>query len=389
VALARYSDQFWFPNGSLAANVEARVFPEGSNAFASLFTDASGATPLANPAATDGTGTLTFWAESGTYWVHLDSESFLVTVGMSQEQADLSTGIASGGRLTANALDPQAIDIAALDGYIVDYLADDQATPPITRVKAAAQTVPLDAGSLARTLTWWLMSSTGAVIQQGPVPTAEQRRTHLVLGVTGFEGGVLILVSSRPVILGQPANQLADLMDALGPFSISGNQITPNGANLMINKAAGPLFARAYSHGVSGNNPHVVDTPGESPAQFRYITATGTAFGPLRTTVDVANYDVGGVVTPIPGPGSRATIHRLWLSGTGVASAQLAVQYGQSFYNNIEDAVIAIGRTGHVVNPLILGTGALLAYIVARRAATNLSLSTDAVIVAAGKFATP
>lgn len=393
MALARFSERFWFPNGALAANIEARVFPEGSNAFASLFTDASGATALANPAATDGTGTLTFWAESGTYWVHLDSESFLVTVGMSQEQADLSTGIASGGRITANAVDPQAVDIAALDGYIVDYLADNQAVPTVTRLKTVDQTVSLDAGSLARTVTWWLMDASGSVIQQGPTPTPEQRRTHLVIGVTTFFGGVIIVQQSLPVSLAQPLNQLADLMSGLGPFSISGNQITPNGANLMLNMSAGQMFARAFGHyspgGVRTNNPHEVTTPAESPAQFRYITATGTTFGALRTTVDVANFDNAGVITPIGGGANTSSVHRLWLFGTGTATTQLAFQYGQNTYSSLSAAVNAIGQSGFVVNPLIVGNGALLAYVVATRTATNLSDPAQAVIVAAGKFAAP
>jgi hypothetical protein len=392
VTLARYSDQFWFPNGALAANTEARVFPENSSAFASLFTDASGATPLANPTATDGTGTLTFWAESGTYWVHLDTESFLVTVGMSQEQAGLSTGIASGGRLTPNAGNPQAVDILALDGYIVDYLPDNQSVPAITRVKLPDQTVALDAAALTRTVTWWLVDSSSTVIQQGTTPTPEQRRTHLVLGLTAFLEGAITVAQTLLTTLSQPVNQLADLMDSLGSFSISGNRITPNGANLSINMSAGQMFARAFSHYVSGtrtNSPHIVDTVAETPVQFRYITQSGTAFGPLVTTMDVAHFDNAGVITPIGGGSNTSSIHRLWLFGSSTVGAQLAFQYGQSTYSSLSAAVNAIGSGSHIVNPIMAGSGALLAYIVVIRSATNLSDPAQAVIVTAGKFAAP
>lgn len=391
MALARYSDQFWFPNGSLAANIQARVFPEGSNTFASLFTDASGATPLSNPAATDGTGTLTFWAESGTYWVHLDSESFLVTVGMSQEQADLSTGVASGGRMTVNAGNPLAVDFTAVDGYIVDYLADDQSQPVVTRVKAPAQTVALDAAALLRTVTWWLMDSSGTVVQQAATPTDAQRRTHLTLGVTSQGGSQIFSILSRPTILAQPANQLADLMDALGPFVVSGCQVTLN-ASLSFNTAAGTMFSRAfnrYNAGALTNDPHIVTVPSAAPAQYRYITATGTTFGALRTTVDVANFDNGGVITPIGGGSGTSSIHRLWLFGTGNAADQFAIQYGQNTYSSLTAAVNAIGQSSHVVNPLIVGNGTLLAWIVATRTATDLSNPSQAAIVTAGKFAAP
>jgi hypothetical protein len=303
----------------------------------------------------------------------------------------VSTGVISGGELSANGLDPAAVDIGATVGYVVDVVTAPTA-PVVTRVTTADQTVPLDAASLLRSVTWWLMDSSANVIQQGTTPTPEQRRTHLVLGVTTFFGGAVVVTQTLPVILAQPANQFADLMGELGPFSSSGNSITANGANLMINQSSGKMFARAFSHFVSGaltNSPHIVDTQAQAPSQFRYITATGTVFGPLVNTVDVANFDNAGVITPIGGGANTASVHRLWLFGTGEASTQLAFQYGQTTHASLTAAAAAIGQDGHVVNPLIVGNGALIAHVVAIRSATNLSDPAQAVIRAAGKFAVP
>ncbi|HEX9832286.1 MAG TPA: hypothetical protein VGA66_04220, partial [Mycobacterium sp.] len=61
MALAQYTDTFWFPNGSPAVNIAVRVFPRNSSIPATLYTDATGTTQIVSPA-TSGTGLLSFWA---------------------------------------------------------------------------------------------------------------------------------------------------------------------------------------------------------------------------------------------------------------------------------------------------------------------------------------
>lgn len=394
MAIYQYSRQFWFPDGVLAANIPARVFPLNSNALATIYTDATGAVQAANPVITDINGTVAFFAQEGEYWIHIDAETFRVSVGspdvdlFEANATDMSTGIISGGDISVNGLNPAAVDISALTGYVIDEVTDP-ANPTVTRVTAPAQTVALT--DVVSTTTWWLMSSAGAVLQQATKPTNTQRRTHMVLGVTAQAGGVIFVDQSLPVILAQPANQLADLMDALGAFSMTGNVVTPN-ANLTFAQGAGTMFARAFNHYAGPTltrDPHTSTTQAQNPAQFRYITSTGTVFGPLVTNVDVANYDVGGVVTPVGGGAGSSTIHRLWLFATNAAANQLAIQYGQVVYSSLANALDAIGQTGHVVNPLIVGNGALLAHIVVTRTAINLSDPAQARIVVAGKFAAP
>jgi hypothetical protein len=394
VALALYSDTFWFPSGVVAANTPARVFPRESTTLAPLWADINGTIPLSNPLDTDGSGVLTFYATVGQYWVHIDSESFLIDVGLSQEQADLSTGIASGLDLNINAGNPQAIDITPFIGYVVDNTDALSTEPTITTVDYPGGTVVLAGAALLRPFTFFLMDSAQTVTQQATYPTPQQFRSHIFLGACLFDTAAaqILEVQTLPTILPQQGTQLVDLMDALGPFSISGNLVSANGANLMFDKSTGVLFARAFNYVVGGvytDNPHRTTSPAHSPATFRRVIRTVTIPTPANvTTIDPANYDLNGVLTPVGGGTNTATIQRVYLFAVNSTSAQITVQYGQSTYSSLALAVDAVGAGAFVENPINV-VGTLIGYLVVIRTATNLSDPAQAVFIQAGKFATP
>lgn len=435
MAIAQYTDKFWYPSGALATGVLVRIFPIDSNILAPLFANLAGTIPLANPLTTDATGSISFFAEEGEYWLHADSESFKISVGLPEVtpgeiaalqaeinavevdvttlegqmsaaladivaletdttdlmQVTLSSGIAAGGDISVNAGSPSAIDISPFIGYITDFTADPF-NPSIIRVDfPGAVGVEMDAGALGRTVTSWLMDA-NQVITQVPSPTSnEQRRTHIRLGLTAQVGGIITIDQSLPVIMQQPANQLSDLLVSLGPFRISGALVTPNGANLMVNVSAGTVFSQAFNHfvgPVQTNNPHVSATAAQTPAQYRYTTSTSTTFGVLRNTIDVANYAPGGVITPIPGGAGTSTIHRVYLFPANAAVDQLIIQYGANTYSSLANAAAAIGSGVFTPNPM-LADATLVGYIAATRTAANLSDPAQATLVNAGKFATP
>lgn len=394
MALALYDETFWFPTGAIAANVEARVFAEDTNTLVPLFADAAGTMPIANPTSTDGAGQLTFYAAVGQYWLHLDTEAFLIDVGLSQEQADLSTGVASGGNMDPSGSNPQAVDFSPLVGYIVDNTNELSIAPTVSRVDWPGGTGVLAGAALTRTITYWLLDATQTLIQQAAYPSPDQFRTHLVLGASVYDtvGGAVVETQTLPTILPQQAPQLVDLMDALGPFSLSGNRISPAGANLQINKTSGVLFARAFNYIVGatiGNNPHISVSPAQAPAVFRRILSTAMPATPAPVnTIDPANYDVGGVLTPVGGGANSSTIQRVYLFAANSGSLQLAVQYGQVVYGSLTAAVAAIASGVFVPAP-VTARGALIGYLAVIRTATNLSDPTQATFVHAGKFATP
>lgn len=397
--IRQFTRQFWFPSGVLAANAPARVFPLNSNALATLYTDGTGTVQAPNPVIADINGTVSFWAEEGEYWIHIDSEAFRFSVGspdldlFEAAGATASTGIISGGELNVNGTNPQSLDIGAVTGYIVNEVTDPD-SPSVIRVRRAAQTVALAGASLTRVVTWWLMDSAGAVIQQGTRPTNTQRRTHLVLGVTVYDqgAGAVVVDQSLPVIPYQPANQMADLMDALGPFTITGNVITPAGSNLSLKKTAGTVFARAFNHfagPVLTQDPHVSQTPAQNPVTIRKITQVAQFPLPSPVTViDPTKWESSpGVLTTVTG--NDATIQRVWLFAANDTSAQIAVQYGQELYTDFNTALDSLGQTGYVVNPTTDQNAALIAYIIVKGTATNLSDSAQCLIKVAGRFQFP
>jgi hypothetical protein len=305
----------------------------------------------------------------------------------------MSTGLLHGGELNINA-DPTKLDITAGVGYVVDYVTTP-AAPTLVRVAFPAQIGITPTGP--QVVTWWLMTSAGALVQQATAPTYVQRRTHLVLGVTATFAGVVTIDQSIPGwYASQPGAQLTDLMEALGPFRIQGSAgggglvISPNGVNRQINCTDGALFARyfnLYSGPTLTNNPSVSQLVAQTPCTFRYASAVA-AVGGLTTLVDVANYDPNGlgVITPIGGGANSTTIHRVYAFASNTASGQLALQYGQNVYGSLAAATAAIGSGVFKQNPSF-SNGALIGFIAAIRTATDLSDPLQATFTRAGLFA--
>lgn len=303
----------------------------------------------------------------------------------------LTTGLIAGGMITPNAGNTRAIDISPMTGYIVDY-ATDPYNPTITPIRTTTTiTAELDAAAQTRLVTWWLMDSSGNLVQQANRPTPTQRRTHIQIGPSVFDpvSGVVFFQQSLPVILPQIVNQFVDLSYSLGAFNVTGNVLSPNGANLTFDKSVGTLFSLGFNHNPDPNDPHLFTIPARSPTQHHRATRNAITPITLQTVLDVANYDLNGVITPVGGGANESTNFRVFGFSSTTESDQIVVQYGQNVYGDLATAAANIRTGSYVVNPDFASFGALLGWISVIRTATDLSNPAQAIFTRAGKFDQP
>lgn len=298
-----------------------------------------------------------------------------------------STAPLFGGEFTPNA-DPTRIDISAMTGLVVDFnnsLPISPTNPTITFVTYPGVTGIIPAFA---PITHYFVDSTGTLVQQAAAPTPAQRRQMIYLGLTLTQGGIVIIDQTLPVIASQLNNQFVDFVSAAAPFSTSGNVLSANGVNLSINKTVGNIFARAFSQVPNYLDPHNSILAAQTPMQFRHITRVVGSAGPLTTFLDVANYDNGGVLTPVGGGANSSTNFRVFGFANNNVTDQILVQYGQNVHASLAAAVNAIPSGTYVQQPATLN-GALLGWISVTRTATNLSDPAQAVFTKASKFANP
>lgn len=215
------------------------------------------------------------------------------------------------------------------------------------------------------------IDNTGAILQQNTIATATEYVNTLVLGGVAHSSGALIATTVKPVpeISANASNRVAQLLRALGTIN-NGVIITPNGANLTIDKSAGSLHIASTGWEFNEATPDSDPISIETPMVFEQLTQTDVLTGSTTTILDVANYDVAGVITPIGGGGSRATNHRVFLA----ADLTPIVQYGQVEYTSLALAQVGAVTESFTKAPQVAAFNAFLIGIISViSSATDLS----------------
>ena len=291
-----------------------------------------------------------------------------------------STGIYTGGEVSIN-VDTTKFDVAAGSGSVVDSYTN-AGTPVYTQVVWGAFTGVVPTHIATSEASFVYINSAGAIVQDTVTPTPALRRENIYLSSLRHLDGVNIIgVSNRPEVLINPTNQMGDFFDGLGLINLDGNQVLANGVNLNIDKTAGEVHARGINYLLDKKQPNIRALPADLAATFFYSTQAAVTPVPV-TLIDPTNYDVAGTITLVGGGVSTSTNQRVYLTSDG----QIAVQYGQTTYGTLTEAITGVSTEGFVVEPTIKDGTVLIGIISMRRDATDLSDITEAKFTAASKF---
>ena len=307
------------------------------------------------------------------------STNLLMTVAERAKLSNLkshSTGILTGGVLTTGA-GAAEFSISDGTGLVVD------AAGAITSVSWTGKTniTPIGIGT-GNTLTFIALDSAGNVVQSLTRFSNEDHRDYIVLGAVVHIDDVNVdTVANQQHVAFNTGSSLSDLHEAMGFFNISGNVFSANGANLFLNKSNGYMFAEGSNYHINPQDPNRRNLPVLNALSFRYVFNNGDSSA-SSPNFDPANLDDGaGGLTPLTN-NNRWSVQRVY-SFVGNA---VGIQRGVTEYSSQELAIAGITTEPYFPAPFVAANGLLRGWIVAKKDATALNNTSQAVFIEAPKF---
>jgi hypothetical protein len=281
--------------------------------------------------------------------------------------------------LTINGGDNTKFDLSA--GTIVHV--DSSTNPPtVTETVVSAQVAVTPTFLASETASFISIDSAGAIVQRSSRATPQQRRETAEVGlVSHVDNATIDAVVNTPTQNIDVASQAHDIIRALGFFSTSGNQIAGIPASLTISKSAGTGFALNENANVNQKDPHNISLPALSPITLVQILQDATVVA-TSSTIDPTTYDNGGVATTVPA-NNNATISYVY----AFPNNTIVYLFGQEVFATFADAKDTAGSET-VVLPTDIAEGALLlARIILKKSATDITDPTEAFILPAAAIA--
>lgn len=288
---------------------------------------------------------------------HTGTQSILTVTGLRDQlrgKAAGSTGLLAGGAVSINS-DTSKIDVALGVAVFVSYTTPED--PVSTTVSfAAVPAITLTALGTAP-FTFVGVNSSGSIVQQSTPFTTTQRATIVPLALVLHGDGEAVSSVIGAVAWGRDyGNQIRSIADAIGSKVLTGCEINAS-TGLQVNRAAGTLFAPGAG---STTDPHRVSVTAVSNAPLIYAVPNGD--WETKTAVDTGNYNLIGVVTPVPT--GKWTVQTFW----GLPSGEVVVEYGDIAFNSAGEAIGYADFTSPVST-----YGALIGGVVVQQGSTDFA----------------
>jgi hypothetical protein len=259
---------------------------------------------------------------------------------------------------------------------------DSSTNPPtVTRSAVPAQTAVAPAFLATGVVSYISIDSTGAIAQRAMISTPQQRREYASVGAISHRDNINVDGAiNAPTHNHDVAAQVHDLISALGFFSTGGNLVSGLATTLTIAKSSGTGFALNINP-ANPKDPHSTAIAGASPAFLIHLLQDGTIVS-ASATIDPTVYDLAGVATTVPA-NKNATISYVYLFSNG----SMVYLIGQEVFATFADAKDAAG-TETIVLPPDLATGALLlARVILKKNATDITDPSEAFILPSAAIA--
>lgn len=287
-----------------------------------------------------------------------------------------NTGILTGGTLsigTGGAGVATTFSLTSGTGIVVDNITTNVATA----VTWATQTNIAIPGIASGALQYILINSSGTIVQQLTIPTDDQYRTHLFLGIIGTAdlAHVTSAVTS-PLLAYDIGPALYDLVNTLGVINNSGNVYSTFATDLRIQKTSGSIYKLGANFSTNPQIPSLSAQASLSPVPVIRIVSQTTVINASATGIDPNHYDVGGVSTVVPN--NKWTLQYILTTTNNVT----AIQLGQTVYPTAASAIAAIGIENFTFSPNSASL-ALRGFLIVQQGTTDL---TNATFITAGKF---
>lgn len=302
------------------------------------------------------------------------NKNYVDTTSINQAQC---TGLYSGGLITLSGT--SHFNISSGVGYIVDNL-----TKAITEKTWSTKTyLPvMEFGDTIITISIGI-DANGDVVQQTPLFTDAQRRQIIILGQIFIHPTLRTLVDVAYIpVFSRDLPTVVDTMVNANDKNISGNNITPNDANLLLNASSGKMLGYSINAKQDPLSPNVSIQIPITGITFYPTMYNGTEWVYTGNTnqVDPSRWSNGTL--PLQFTSNNKFSIRTLFRSNGIGDVFFLcypIQSGD--FSSILDAENEILKMSVPQPPELFGITIPVCWIILKGNATNLSSSTECKIV--------